>query len=93
MVLIGGAVLVGTILGTPLQTTAQGDPAPVVRRIAATAQLAAQEYRIGVLDGRVVATTRPSRTPMRRRVVVAATRRTTGAGSPWASVNEVGGTY
>jgi high-affinity iron transporter len=55
MVLIGGALLVGTILGTPLQTTAQGDPAPVVRRVAATAQLAAQEYRVGVLDGRVVA--------------------------------------
>jgi high-affinity iron transporter len=56
MVLIGGALLIGTIIGTPLQTTGQGDPAPVVRRIAATAQLAAQEYRIGVLDGRVVAT-------------------------------------
>jgi high-affinity iron transporter len=32
------------------------DPAPVVRRIAATAQLAAQEYALGVRDGRVVAT-------------------------------------
>ncbi len=31
------------------------DRAPVARRVAATAQLAAQEYRIGVVDGRVVA--------------------------------------
>jgi high-affinity iron transporter len=31
------------------------DRAPVVRRVAATAQLAAQEYRVGVVDGRVVA--------------------------------------
>ena len=31
------------------------DRAPVARRVAATAQLAAQEYRVGVVDGRVVA--------------------------------------
>ncbi len=31
------------------------DPAPVVRRIAATALLAAQEYRLGVAGGRIVA--------------------------------------
>jgi high-affinity iron transporter len=31
------------------------DRAPVARRVAATAQLAAQEYRTGVVDGRVVA--------------------------------------
>ncbi len=34
---------------------AASDSTAVVRRIAATAQLAAQEYRIGVVDGRVVA--------------------------------------
>ena len=33
----------------------QDDHAPTVRRLAATAQLAAQEYRIGVSDGRIVA--------------------------------------
>jgi high-affinity iron transporter len=38
--------------GTPGQTD---DPAPVARRLAATAQLAAQEYRVGVSDGRVTA--------------------------------------
>ncbi len=37
------------------QPVVSQDPAPVARRIAATAQLAAQEYRIGVIDGRVVA--------------------------------------
>jgi len=31
------------------------DQAPVVRRLAATAQLAAQEYRVGIANGRVVA--------------------------------------
>jgi high-affinity iron transporter len=31
------------------------DPAPVVRRLAATSQLAAQEYRIGVENGRIIA--------------------------------------
>ncbi|MGZ8391362.1 MAG: FTR1 family protein, partial [Gemmatimonadales bacterium] len=38
----------------PQQTTPPTDPAPVVRRLAATAQLAAQEYRIGMVDGLVV---------------------------------------
>src|SRR4051794_5762629 len=55
MILIGGVLLAVAISGTSFQATAQGDPAPVVRRIAATAQLAAQEYRVGVLNGRVVA--------------------------------------
>ena len=55
MVLIGGALLVGaTLLAVPQQTTAPADPAPLVRRLAATAQLAAQEYRLGVVGGRVV---------------------------------------
>jgi high-affinity iron transporter len=56
MVLIGGAVLlvVTTLLHQPQQGDAIRDQAPVVRRLAATAQLAAQEYRIGIRDGRVV---------------------------------------
>ncbi|MDF3054087.1 MAG: Cytochrome c, class [Geminicoccaceae bacterium] len=56
MVLIGGgALILGAVLQvTPQQTASPVDLAPVVRRLAATAQLAAQEYRIGVADGRVV---------------------------------------
>ncbi|HET6779353.1 MAG TPA: FTR1 family protein [Gemmatimonadales bacterium] len=55
MLLIGGALLVGaTLLAVPQQTTPPADPAPLARRLAATAQLAAQEYRLGVVDGRIV---------------------------------------
>jgi high-affinity iron transporter len=57
MILIRGAVAVAAAAlpsFVPETTTAQS-PAPIVRRLAATAQLAAQEYRIGVVDGRVVA--------------------------------------
>src|SRR4029453_17451139 len=58
MILIGG-LLPFLLTASPLQATQQAavsqDRAPVARRIAATAQLAAQEYRIGVVDGRVVA--------------------------------------
>ena len=56
MVLINGAAfLIGaSLLSAPQQTTQPTDPAPLVRRVAATAQLAAQEYRVGIVDGRVV---------------------------------------
>jgi high-affinity iron transporter len=55
MVLIGGALLTGaTLLALPQQQPAPIDPAPLVQRLAATAQLAAQEYRLGVVGGRVV---------------------------------------
>ena len=58
MILIGGLLPI-VLAASPLQATQQPvvsqDGAPVARRIAATAQLAAQEYRIGVIDGRVVA--------------------------------------
>jgi high-affinity iron transporter len=47
-------LLAGTALGPPQQAALQ-DRAPVARRVAATSQLAAQEYRAGVVDGRVVA--------------------------------------
>ncbi len=55
MILIGGAALLfgATLLSGPQQTTPPTDPAPLVRRLAATAQLAAQEYRVGIVDGRV----------------------------------------
>ncbi len=56
MVLIGGAGLLflAGLLSTPQQTTTPTDPVPLVRRLAATAQLAAQEYRVGIVHGRVV---------------------------------------
>jgi high-affinity iron transporter len=57
MILIGGLLL--PLLLAAADTTgtaaAQQDRAPLVRRIAGTAQLAAQEYRLGVSGGRVVA--------------------------------------
>jgi high-affinity iron transporter len=58
MILNGGlAVLLGASLLSqqPQQPGAAKNQAPVVRRLAATAQLAAQEYRIGIENGRVVA--------------------------------------
>jgi high-affinity iron transporter len=56
MVLIGGASLlfVAGLLSSPQQTSPPTDPAPLIRRLAATAQLAAQEYRVGIVGGRVV---------------------------------------
>jgi high-affinity iron transporter len=42
-------------LAAPPPTAVAQDTAATVRRVAATATLAAQEYRIGVVDGRVVA--------------------------------------
>jgi high-affinity iron transporter len=56
MVLIGGAgvLLWATLLINPQQPTTATDPVPLVRRLSATAQLAAQEYRVGIVDGRVV---------------------------------------
>jgi high-affinity iron transporter len=56
MILIAHAVglAVLTILAFPLQQEPTQDQVTVVRRLAATAQLAAQEYRIGIANGRVV---------------------------------------
>ena len=55
VLIIGAALILGAPLsGIPQQASAQSDPAPVVRRMAATAQLAAQEYRVGIVEGRVV---------------------------------------
>ena len=58
MILIGGAVLLlgaSLLNGQPQQASQSQDPTAVVRRLAATAQLAAQEYRIGVENGRIIA--------------------------------------
>lgn len=57
MVLIGGVVLLfsTTLLSQPQQRDVTQDQVPVVvRRLAATALLAAQEYRIGIVQGRIV---------------------------------------
>jgi high-affinity iron transporter len=58
MILIGGLLPIlfaAAALPHQAQTAASQDRAPVARRVAATAQLAAQEYRVGVVNGRVVA--------------------------------------
>ncbi len=57
MILIGAAlpILLSAITFAPPQPAAAQDSAAVVRRVAATATLAAQEYRIGVVGGRIVA--------------------------------------
>ena len=58
MILIGAVLplLLSALAPASVQQAATPtDPAPVVRRVAATATLAAQEYAIGVVDGQVVA--------------------------------------
>src|ERR1043165_1592573 len=58
MILIGALApiaLAVSALQVVQQPVVSQDRAPVARRVAATAQLAAQEYRVGVVDGRVVA--------------------------------------
>ena len=56
MVLNGAVVLLlaASLSQFPQQVSPGNDLAPTVRRLAATAQLAAQEYRVGIVDGRVV---------------------------------------
>ena len=54
MILSAAALLFST-LAAPHQTSDSfPDVAPAVRRVAATAQLASQEYRVGIVNGRVV---------------------------------------
>jgi high-affinity iron transporter len=58
MNLIGAALSVLLSVPPPVpqqQVVISEDPAAIVRRVAATAALAAQEYRLGVVDGRIVA--------------------------------------
>ena len=56
MVLNGALALLlaASLSQSPQQVSTANDLAPTVRRLAATAQLAAQEYRVGIVDGRVV---------------------------------------
>ena len=58
-ILIGGILPIllatGAVAQQPGQPAGSEDRAPLARRVAATAQLAAQEYRAGVVDGHVVA--------------------------------------
>jgi len=58
MIIIGGLLLMAASLAAPQQDQAgpdQSTQTATVRRIAAITQLAAQEYRLGVSNGRVVA--------------------------------------
>jgi len=56
MILIDAAgILFVLAIAGPRQQPAGGEQVPAARRVAATAQLAAQEYRAGVQNGRVVA--------------------------------------
>ncbi len=55
MVFISALHLVFLALAPVAQQPVADDPAPAVRRLAATAKLAAEEYRVGVRGGRVVA--------------------------------------
>ena len=56
MILIGSTavILATSLVATLQQTQAAQDQAPAIRRLAATAKLAAQEYRVGVVNGRVI---------------------------------------
>jgi hypothetical protein len=54
MLLIGALSLVASLL-SPSPGDTSGTLAATVRRVVSTAQLAAQEYRLGVSRGRVVA--------------------------------------
>src|SRR5438132_1002746 len=56
--LLTGAILPILLAAAPLvqqPSPPAADQAPVARRVAASAQLAEQEYRVGVVNGRVVA--------------------------------------
>jgi len=55
MTLIGVALPILLSALTSVSPTAAQDSAAIVRRVAATATLASQEYRIGVAEGRIVA--------------------------------------
>src|SRR5262245_11018173 len=50
-----GSIAISLLVGHSPDPTQGEDRTPVVRRIAATAALAAQEYRVGVKDGKVIA--------------------------------------
>jgi high-affinity iron transporter len=54
MILNPALLVVSALLGSPQARDSNPDQTPLVRRVAATVQLAAQEYRLGVSDGKVV---------------------------------------
>src|SRR3954452_10280400 len=55
-IILSAAALVVSTLAAPIQASDSApDVAPAVRRVAATAQLASQEYRVGIVNGRIVA--------------------------------------
>ncbi len=86
MVLIGAGVrILATVALLAQQPQAAGDQIPVVRRVAATAQLAAQEYRSGVQGGRVVAKAEVGEA----RLFLAESRRTAGLLPADASVETI----
>ncbi|MBA2626715.1 MAG: FTR1 family protein, partial [Gemmatimonadales bacterium] len=75
MSFIGVAPFIALLALAPAQQQqAPGDPSPVVRRLATTARLAADEYRVGVRDGRVIAANEVEEA----RLFLAEARRTAG---------------
>jgi len=86
MILIGGIArtLLTLALSAPGQQPAS-DQAPALRRLAATAQLGAQEYRAGVQNGRVVAKAEIEEA----RLFFAEARRSAGLLSPEVSSSAV----
>jgi len=54
MILNAAALVFSTLAAHPQTPDSVPDVAPAVRRVAATAQLASQEYRVGIVEGRVV---------------------------------------
>lgn len=80
-----GARILATVALLAQQPQAAGDQIPVARRVAATAQLAAQEYRAGVQDGRVVAQAEVGEA----RLFLAESRRTAGLLPADASVETI----
>ncbi len=52
--ILSAAALVFSLAAPHQASDSVPDVAPVVRRVAATAQLASQEYRVGIVNGRVV---------------------------------------
>ncbi len=54
MILSAAALVFSALAVRPQPSDSVPDVAPAVRRVAATAQLASQEYRVGIVNGRVV---------------------------------------
>ena len=72
--MIGQAALLALVFGAAPAPPDPGEQGAVVRRIAATAALAAEEYRLGIRDGKVVAAAEVGEA----RLFLAEARRTAG---------------